>query len=199
MVTDVEMTDLFGQRAQTSEHYLSQTVDLVRHAGIKFVNELLNLKHVASYISKGVMGLVIDAEDGRNVDWAEFLCRSIKKELRVIDVTKGKTRMAAHVYMLLAIDPMVIPVPTEDYTAVLTTTPGGSVHKKPTGKIILETSNNKKVTFKKRKRSDRSDDTAEGTIPGSSRKADKEPLKADQVKDVINLTNDKGGRKNIRS
>ena len=163
VVTDEEMTDLFGQRAQTSEHCLSQMIDPVRRAGIRFVNELLNLKHVASYISKGVMGPVIDAEEGKEVDWAEFLCKSIEKELRVIDVTKGKTRMAAHLYMLLAIDPTAISVPIDDSIAVTPTTPGGSKQKKPTGKSILEASSNKKVTFKKRKRSEQSEGTADKT------------------------------------
>ena len=155
VVTDEEMAEWFGQRAPTSEHCLSQMVDPVRRAGIRFVNELLNLKHVASYISKGVMGPVIDAEAGKNVDWAEFLCKSIEKELRVIDVNKGKTRMAAHIYLLLAIDPATIPAATDDSTVVPSKTLVEPKQTKPTGKSILDISSNKKVTFKKRKRSDR--------------------------------------------
>ena len=184
VVTDEEMADMFGQRSPTSEHCLSQMVDPVRRAGIRFVNELLNLKHVASYIAKGVMGPVIDAEAGKNVDWAEFLYKSLEKELRVIDVNKGKTRMAAHIYLLLGIDPTTIPATSVEMTEV----PKDLVEprqSKPAGKSILDTSSNKKVVFKKRKRSDRQEkeSEAEKSEPGPSKTVV-------MAVPIINLTDD---------
>lgn len=85
-VTEEEMTTMFGAKAPTSEYCLSQMADPVRRAGIRFINEMINLKHAASYISKGLMSLVLEAEGAKPVDWTELLMKNLDKELRNVDV-----------------------------------------------------------------------------------------------------------------
>jgi len=75
------MSTLFGTKVPTSKHLLRKMTYPTRCVGIRFINKMVNLKHSSSYISKVVMGLVMDVEDGHMVDWAKVLTRNLVREL----------------------------------------------------------------------------------------------------------------------
>ena len=75
----------------------------------------MNLKHASTYIAKTLMGVIAATEARKTVDWADILARSLEKELKHIDLQKGQTRIAPHLYILLGLDtaqeyPVLTPV-----------------------------------------------------------------------------------------
>lgn len=67
------------------------------------------MKHASSYIARTLMTTIVVVEDGRTVDWADILAKSLEKELKHIDLHKGHMRIVPRIYMLLCLDP------TQDY------------------------------------------------------------------------------------
>jgi len=51
------------------------------------------------------MATIVVAEEGKLVDRADFLTKDLEKELKHLDVKKGKTCISPHLYMLLRLDP----------------------------------------------------------------------------------------------
>lgn len=177
------MTSLFGPRAPTSKYCLSQMEDVAKRVGIRFVNELINLKHSASFILKASMAQIVEAEVGRPVDWAEILLKSLEKELKNVDTSKGRTRMAAHLYLLLGIAPGATqtPNPTVSLSDILK-------YARPTkspakGASVL----NESTKGKKRKRQGRPEQEQEPVI-----EIDNEPQgvesSAQREPDTVNTT-----------
>jgi hypothetical protein len=108
----------------------------------------------------------------------------------VIDVNKGKTRMATHIYMLLNIDPGTISVQVAEVVVSPPKSPINQKHVKSAGKSILDATPANKMLFKKRKRSDRAEDVAEKKVVPEKPKDAEEPPKQDKTIPMVNLEED---------
>jgi len=91
---------------------------------IWYITELLNVNYTSTYIAKTLMDTIVVAEEGKLVDWADFLTKDLE-ELKHLDLQKEKTYISPHLYMLLALVPKecLIFTPLEVTSATTSLTP----------------------------------------------------------------------------